>query len=551
LRSTSAIWKERVSVEFERRRREREADGNSRIWKPFPGSPQERAYHSLADITGYGGSAGGGKSDLELGLALTAHTNSIIFRREYPQLRGLIERSRGLIGDDGSFNENTKLWRLDNGRTIEFGAVQHENDVNRFRGRPHDLIAFDEATEFLEFQVRFLLAWLRTTVKDQRCRAVLTFNPPTTSEGEWVISFFAPWLDDTHPNRAQPGELRFFAMIDGEEIERPNGRPFLHNGETIRPLSRTFFPARLADNPALAETSYGSILLSMPEPLRSQLYYGDFTAGLKEDAWQVIPKSWVKAAMDRWTEDGADGQRLTCIGMDIAQGGRDKTVLASRYSNWFAPLDVHAGADTPDGSSAASLVLNVWEKGAIVNVDVIGVGSSPYERLLDHRVDAFPINFAEGSDHKDRSGAFPMRNKRAEAYWRLREALDPELGDNLALPPDNELLGDLTAYKFKITPGGILIESKEDVYERIRRSTDRGDAVALAMIPSLPLATIAGAVEVKTVKKNLVQGTVGSGTVNAGDNWHRTGSNDRERGSATNNYGLGDFRRQRRKLNGI
>jgi hypothetical protein len=34
------------------------------------------------------------------------------------------------------------------------------------------------------------------------------------------------------------------------------------------------------------------------------------------------------------------------------------------------------------------------------------------------------------------------------AYWRLREALDPHTGDNLALPPDAELEADLKAPKW-------------------------------------------------------------------------------------------------------
>jgi hypothetical protein len=45
-------------------------------------------------------------------------------------------------------------------------------------------------------------------------------------EGEWVIRRWAPWLDQTHKDKAKPGELRWYAMVDGKEVERPNGRPF-------------------------------------------------------------------------------------------------------------------------------------------------------------------------------------------------------------------------------------------------------------------------------------------------------------------------------------
>src|SRR5215813_1111270 len=60
------------------------------IWSPQKGQ-QDKAYNSDADVIGYGGAAGGGKSFLGLGLAATKHHRSIIFRRVFPSVRGLIE----------------------------------------------------------------------------------------------------------------------------------------------------------------------------------------------------------------------------------------------------------------------------------------------------------------------------------------------------------------------------------------------------------------------------------------------------------------------------
>src|SRR5712692_3740070 len=113
-----------------------------RPWVPLPG-PQQQAYESLADEVFFGGAAGPGKTQLLLGLAYTAHRNSIIFRRESTQFREIIEQSQQMIGDNGSYNGQDHLWRLNDGRTIEFGSVQHEGDVRKYQGRPHDLIALD------------------------------------------------------------------------------------------------------------------------------------------------------------------------------------------------------------------------------------------------------------------------------------------------------------------------------------------------------------------------------------------------------------------------
>ena len=53
---------------------------NPALWIPQPG-PQTAAYESEADIIFYGGAAGGGKTDLILGLCLTQHEHSMLCTR--------------------------------------------------------------------------------------------------------------------------------------------------------------------------------------------------------------------------------------------------------------------------------------------------------------------------------------------------------------------------------------------------------------------------------------------------------------------------------------
>ena len=61
----------------------------------LPG-PQTVAYQPPADVVGYGGAAGGGKTDLALGLAITAHRHSLILRREAVHLR-VLQRQWGAV----------------------------------------------------------------------------------------------------------------------------------------------------------------------------------------------------------------------------------------------------------------------------------------------------------------------------------------------------------------------------------------------------------------------------------------------------------------------
>jgi hypothetical protein len=163
------------------------------LWTPLPG-PQTLAYHTPADELFYGGAAGGGKSDLLLGLAATSHLKSLILRRESTQLQELIQRSHDLFSGNGKFNGTFNTWKLANGRMLEMAGVKDEQNKQRWKGRAHDLKCFDELSDFTESQYLFITAWNRTTTLGQRCRIVGAGNPPSTAEGEWVIRRWAPWL---------------------------------------------------------------------------------------------------------------------------------------------------------------------------------------------------------------------------------------------------------------------------------------------------------------------------------------------------------------------
>lgn len=451
------------------------------MWSPLPG-PQTEALASEADEIFYGGAAGGGKTDLVLGLSLTQHTDSIIFRREYPQLKGIVKRSREIIGLNGRYNGQDHVWTLPHG-TIELGAVQHLKDVLNFQGRPHDLVAFDEITHFLESQFRFLKGWARTTDPNQRVRIVATGNPPTTPEGEWVIRYWAPWLDDDHTNPAKPGELRWFAVLDGEDAEVEDGEPFEYKGETIEPLSRTFIPAMLEDNPFLMATNYGSQLQSLPEPMRSQMRYGAFNLALEDDPWQCIPSDWIRAAQARWENTPRPSAPLSSVGVDVARGGSDDTVVSKVYGTWFDELVTVKGKDTPDGPSAAMVVSNAMgDEEAPIFVDVIGVGSSCFDSLVGMNMPAhaFSAGSSAPDNATDRSKRLGFKNLRAFVWWRLREALDPNTGLNLSLPPDRGVMADLSTPKYKVVGKLIQIEAKIDIIKRLGWSPDRGDSITYA-----------------------------------------------------------------------
>ncbi|WP_311221355.1 MULTISPECIES: LAGLIDADG family homing endonuclease [unclassified Acidovorax] len=429
-------------------------------------------------------------TDLLLGLALTSQEQSIIFRREAVQLIGLEERMTQILGSRDGYNGQDHLWRLPGKKILEFGSVQKAGDWKKYQGRPHDLKGFDEITHFTESQFRTLIAWKRTGNAGVRQRVVCAGNPPTEPSGEWVKRYWAAWLDPQHPNPAKPGELRWYISNDrGEDLEVPNNSPVMVNGEMVVPTSRTFIPSRVDDNLFLTTTGYKATLQALPEPLRSQMLRGDFNAGTSDPVWQLIPTEWVKAAQARWRERDTKGL-MTAMGFDPSRGGQDKSSAARRHRQWFDKIITAPGVVTKDGPSAAGFVAPLIRDGAVVCIDSIGIGSSALDFITGLGLHVHAVVGSEGSALMDKSGQLRFRNKRAEYYWLLREALDPTNPDPIALPPDQELLGDLTAPRYKVVTMGrsaaILVSSKDDIRLVLGRSPDKGDAVAMTFAADIP-----------------------------------------------------------------
>ncbi len=451
------------------------------LWQPNVG-PQTLGYTTEADVIGFGGAAFGGKSDLLLGMAFTRQWRSAIYRRHYTDLSDLVVRGNEILKGAALYVAgDKKRWELPDGRMVTLSAVQHQNDLMKYQGRGRDFIGIDEAAEFPEGWFRFLTGWVRTTKQGQKTRVVLTFNPPQTPEGEWVVQYFAPWLDKDYPGElAMPGELRYFVRLNDKDVEVKTAERVLIDGQSYMPQSRTFIPSRIDDNPH-ATSDYKSQLNMLFEPLRSQLLFGDFNIKSSDDIYQVIPTAWVLAAQKRWRESSRPDVSLRSMSSDPARGGDDRHAIAKLYGTWFE-LHSYPGAQTPDGITGAQQIRDLLgDERAPVYVDVIGIGASVYDHLkVMSGIQAFALNNAASAKGKDKSGKYEFSNIRAASYWKLREALDPSSGENICLPDSRQLRADLTAPRYSIIGGKIKIEAKDEIKSRIGRSPDEGDAVVMA-----------------------------------------------------------------------
>lgn len=447
-------------------------------WQPFRDSPQELAYHCTANVIGYGGAAGGAKTDLLLGKGLTQFQRGVIYRLNNPDLQDIIERGDTILDGLATFVRGEKRrWDLPDGRFCMATSAERIKDLRKYRGRARDFIGIDEASEFEESVVRMLMGWLRTDDPNQITQVVLTFNPPD-ERGEWLISYFAPWISPDHQNPAQDGEIRWFIRRDDTDIEVASGEPITINEVEYKPQSRTFFHARVEDNPVLMRTSYRDQLNMLPEPLRTQLLTGDMSVGRKDDDWQVIPTAWILAAEKRHDEQGKPPLKLRALGADPKRGGSDEFGIARLYGDYFE-VEGHTGSY--DGDSGAELIIqSLLGEDVPIYIDPIGIGASVYDVLKKtHQVLAMNAG-ASADGERDKSGMYEFANQRSLWWWRFREALDPNSGYEIALPSLRKLRQDLRAPHYKRQGGKIIVESKEDIKKRTGRSTDYADPVIQA-----------------------------------------------------------------------
>ena len=438
-------------------------------WQPYPNSPQSLAYYSPADDLLYGGEPGGGKSDLIVGLALTAHRRSLILRREASQLNEIVARIEGgILENQFRFHGKTNILKYGD-VWVEKGGVKIPKDKAKYKGRTHDLKAFDELSEFPKEIYDYVKIWNRTSVVGQRCRTIATTNPPDTQEGQWIISSWSPWLDGRHSNPAQSGELRWYLGDKEVDENTPDAR------------SRTFIYSSVTDNPVLMATGYQSTLNSLPEELRRTMMEG-FTAGVQDTPYQVIPTRWVQDAVNRGKlllEQKTLLEPIDAIACDPSRGGKDACAIAIRRG-YNIQTKEYPAIKAQDGLQVVQYIIEARQgQNPLTLIDVIGIGSSPYDIAKLQGLEPIAMNASEKSFKRDRSAKLSFANKRAEWWWKFREALDPNYDPQITLPDDPRIIAELTAPRWSLTMRGILIESKDEIKKRLGRSTNLADAIVM------------------------------------------------------------------------
>lgn len=166
-----------------------------------------------------------------------------------------------------------------------------------------------------------------------------------------------------------------------------------------------------------------------------------------------------------------EGDRV--LGVDVARFGKDRTAYVGRQGNHVFLLDTEIKRDTMHVAGSIIKKMNEHQFTA-VGVDDTGVGGGVVDRLKEQGVNVIPYNFGERATEPDK-----YANKKAEISWNARRMFEKQ---EIKIPDDEVLIGDITTMKYKMTSRGtIQIESKEDMKKRGLKSPDIADALFICL----------------------------------------------------------------------
>lgn len=311
----------------------------------------------------------------------------------------------------------------------------------RFQGYHADniLIVFDEAAG-IPPEI-YTAAQGNLTSKNSR---LLLIGNPTSPTG-----MFYEYSKNPNWNRIQ------ISAFDSPAIEEPDKYPYLVNQKWI--MER--------------EAEWGK-----SSPMYVARVLGEFPL---ESEDTLIPLSWLEAAVKRYTERTNKDLLVsdhTYLGADIARYGQDKSVCATYQPNKVLPLKKVQGKDTVAVQKMINQeALAAGAKLVQITLDDTGVGGGVTDQLRNQMMPVVGINF----NQKAQNRRF-FRNARCEIMWNLREVLK---AGEIALPPDDELLSQLSSIKYRMDQktNFIEIETKDEMRERGLKSPDCAWAVALAV----------------------------------------------------------------------
>lgn len=265
---------------------------------------QEMFLNSDATITLCGGAAGSGKTFTSLLIALkfmmVPRSTGVIFRRTSKMLTAPGSIWHEAVGLYTQLVPGIKLKHREtemtfpNGSVLKFSHMQHESNMYDHKGGQYSLVIFDEATDFSEEMVVYLLSRMRNANVNYTPQMFLMTNPDFNS-------FLRLWIQDYYldergiPVDEKAGHKRWYYRQGNTMLwyNTKEEAEAVHGVDADNGLgSFCFIGATCKDNPPLlkANPSYISNLMSLPRVEMERLLLGSWFA--RPEASGFFKREW-------------------------------------------------------------------------------------------------------------------------------------------------------------------------------------------------------------------------------------------------------------------
>lgn len=214
------------------------------------------------------------------------------------------------------------------------------------------------------------------------------------------------------------------------------------------------------------EKELAALKVEMSENEYRQEFLCDFSAAQDNG---LIPIDDIRAAANKFYRESEYMGAPLIYGIDVARFGSDASVIFKRRGLVaFEPIVIRKFDNMALADRIA--VEMAKEKPEAVFIDS-GAGQGVIDRLRQMRFDVVEVPFGAQAIDKEQ-----FANRRMEMWWHMAQWIK----QGGAIPPDPILQGDLGAPTYGYTPKGPkILEAKDKLKERIGRSPDLADALAL------------------------------------------------------------------------
>ena len=275
---------------------------------------------------------------------------------------------------------------------------------------------------------------------------------------ETTVRRINEWTRPLAPGEKAEDESSLFTLPD-----------FLIGSTAQRQAGNGYYPPLQAGNRKIVNSAFSYMVL------------GQYPA---QGTNQLISREWISRARSRYDVyisqygDAPPIGARGVMGLDVAEMGDDFNVALARYGGYLTPFATWGGVDTIEtGERAINWYNSQSQKGKIThaNVDATGVGTGVAPHMQRADCVAIGVKVAERPTIKTDIGEF--RLLRDQLWWLCREWLRTDPG--AMLPPDEELIEELSAPTYNTDSGKIEVMKKADMREVLKRSPNKADALCM------------------------------------------------------------------------